>query len=502
MQNTAWAYLTVSSGEQTDSLPNQRSWAEKFAAQHGWTITNYFNGVGTGKHGPRKKYDEMRVELRRLTAAERPEFILLIRLDRVGRGENLGEMQMALYELHELGVKVFTREGGMERQDDVMSQLITSVKLAAGAQENANKRDKAEQYYERVREAAKSDPRIRTTSKPPYGVQCVTLAPGQPGQVAPKEPEAQAVRRMFELRAKRIGPAELARRMQAEFGPPTPRNGKSSAKRWHADQISKLMTNKVYVQAGVVSQKTFDLANVRLNRSGGRRDKVNVYPLGGAIRCTCGSRIHGQPGGTKKYGYTLYYTCPNRNKEHERTPYWAVEALEKQFTDFLHTFATVPALRAIVAERNGDNIQRREELQAQLDHLQGELTTVRRRKERLLNDLEDEDNDDVRRELRKRLADHTKREADFERQQRAAHSDLSVLNAQAGSMEERERRMMLANELWAESTPESRKEIAAAVAAAMHGPLVVDENGILESDLLAQVATAKRLARRKIAKTA
>jgi hypothetical protein len=306
---------------------------------------------------------------------------------------------------------------------------------------------------------------------------------------------------MFELRAKRTGPAEIARRVQTEFGPPTPRNGKSSAKRWHADQISKMLTNKVYVQAGVVPQPTFDLANVRLNRSGGRRDKVYVYPLGGAVRCTCGSRIHGHPGGTKKYGYTLYYTCANRNKEHERTMYWAVEDLEKQFTEFLRTFATVPALRAIVADRNGDDIKRREELQAQLNSLQRELATVRRRKERLLRDLEDEDNDDVRRELRKRLADHTKHEADFERQQRAVYNDLSVLDARAGSIEERNRRMMLANELWAESSPESRKEIAAAVASAMHGPLVVDENGILEADLLAQVAIAKRLARRGLAKT-
>jgi|HubBroStandDraft_5_1064220.scaffolds.fasta_scaffold03141_3 DNA invertase Pin-like site-specific DNA recombinase len=169
LTNAAWAYLVVSSGEQADSLPNQRAWAEKCAGSHGWTITKYFDGVGTGKHGPRKKYDEMRVALRRLQPSDRPEVILLIRLDRIGRGQNLGEMQMALFELHELGVKVFTREGGLERQDDVMAQLFTSVKLAAGAQENAVKRDKASQYFERAREAAKTDPRVRTSSKPPLG---------------------------------------------------------------------------------------------------------------------------------------------------------------------------------------------------------------------------------------------------------------------------------------------------------------------------------------------
>jgi DNA invertase Pin-like site-specific DNA recombinase len=73
LTNAAWAYLLVSSGEQADSLPNQRSWAQKCAASHGWTITNYFDGVGTGKYGPRKNYDEMRAALRRLRPSERPE---------------------------------------------------------------------------------------------------------------------------------------------------------------------------------------------------------------------------------------------------------------------------------------------------------------------------------------------------------------------------------------------------------------------------------------------
>jgi DNA invertase Pin-like site-specific DNA recombinase len=499
MKNTAWAYLTVSSGEQADSIPNQRSWAEKCAAQHGWTITREISGPGSGKDGPRVKYEEMMAALRRLSAAQRPEWVLMIRLDRVGRGANIGQMQTALYELHELGVRVWTREGGEERQDDIMAQLITAVKLTAGAQENANKRDKADQYYERMREAQQANPRIRTSSKPPYGVRCVTPVIGQPGHFEPKEPEAQAIRRMFELRSQRVGPAEIARRVQAEFGPPAPRNGKSSAKRWHADYISKMLTSKVYVHAGVVSQQMFDLANVPLSRAGGRRDKVYVYPLARAIRCTCGSRIHGQAGGTKKYGYTLYYICPNRSKAHDQTLYWRVDHLEQQFADFLQQFATVPALRAIVAERNGDDVKRRGELGAELDSIHRELTTVRRRKERLMSDLEDEDDDAVRRELRKRLADYAKHEAEFERQQKSTHNALTLLDAQAGNAEERERTMLLADELWAQSTPETRKEIAAAVAAAMHGPLIVDENGVLESELLGQLAIAKRLARRKSA---
>lgn len=502
VKNAAWAYLVVSSGEQADSLSNQRTWAKKCAADRGWAITNYFDGVGTGKYGPRKKYDEMRAELRALPATERPEVILLIRLDRIGRGENLGEMQMALYELHELGVRVFTREGGEERQDDVMSQLITSVKLAAGAQENANKRDKADQYYERAREAQKADPRVRTTSKPPYGVCCVVPGPpGTPGYFAPKEPEARAIRRMFELRSQRVGPADIARRIQAEFGPPTPRNGKSSAKRWHADTVSKLLTSRVYVNADLVSHELFNRANVALERRGGTRRKLYAYPLTRAIRCTCGGRIHGQAGGTKRYGYTLYYICPNRSAMHDSTLYWRARDLEEQFADFLRMFAKVPALRAIVAERNGDDTKRRHGLQAALDSARRELTTVRRRKERLMSDLEDEDDDGVRRELRKRLAEYAKGESSLEREQRTTLNALTLLEAQAGSAEERARTLRSADTMWAEATPEERKEMAGAVAIAMHGPLVVDENGILESGLLAQVATAKRLARRKMAKT-
>ncbi|HEV3090834.1 MAG TPA: recombinase family protein [Candidatus Cybelea sp.] len=501
LSNAAWAYLVVSSGEQADSLPNQRTWAEKCAASRGWTITNYFDGVGTGKYGPRKKYDEMRAALRRLQPAERPEVILLIRLDRIGRGQNLGEMQMALFELHELGVKVFTREGGLERQDDVMAQLITSVKLAAGAQENAVKRDKASQYFERAREAAKTDPRVRTSSKPPLGVRCVTPVIGQPGYYAPSN-DAPIVQRMFELRAKRVGPAEIARRITTEFGLPPRRNGNYSAKRWHADTVSKMLTARVYVQAGVVSQKLFDQANARLDRRGGPRTKVHSYPLSGALRCPCGSRIHGARGGTKQYGFALYYVCANRNKAHEPNPFRPAEKMEAQFAAFLHTFAKTPALRALVADRNGDDTRRRAELQATLDAVHRDLATLRRRKERLLQDLEDEDDDAVRRELRKRLSEYARQEATFDRQQREAQDALAILAAQADSTEDRERTIMLADELWAEASPDGRKELATTVAAAMHGPLIVDENGILEADLLAQVATAKRLARRKVVKKA
>jgi hypothetical protein len=176
--------------------------------------------------------------------------------------------------------------------------------------------------------------------------------------------------------------------------------------------------------------------------------------------------------------------------------------LEAQFAAFLHTFAKTPTLRGLIADRNGDDTKRRAELQATLDALHRDLVTLRRRKERLLQDLEDEDDDAVRRELRKRLSEYARQETHFDRQQREAQDALAVLAAQADSTEDRERTIMLADELWAEATPEGRKELASAVAAAMNGPLVVDENGILESDLLAQVATAKRLARRKVAKTA
>jgi|HubBroStandDraft_5_1064220.scaffolds.fasta_scaffold03141_4 hypothetical protein len=306
---------------------------------------------------------------------------------------------------------------------------------------------------------------------------------------------------MFELRAKRVGPAEIARCITTEFGLPPRRNGNYSAKRWHADTITKMITARVYVQAGVVSQELFAKANTRLDRRGGPRTKVHFYPLSGSLRCPCGSRIHGARGGTKEYDFTLYYVCANRNKAHEPNPYHPAEDLEAQFAAFLHTFAKTPALRALVANRNGDDTQRRAELQATLDALHRDLATVRRRKERLLQDLEDEDDDAVRRELRKRLSKYARQEASFDRQQREAQDALAVLAAQADSTEDRERTIMLADELWAEASPEGRKELAGAVAAAMHGPLIVDENGILESDLLAKVATAKRLARRKLAKT-
>ena len=51
---TAWALLVVFSEAQSETLQHQRAWAERIAAEKGWRLARFFEGVASGIDGPRK----------------------------------------------------------------------------------------------------------------------------------------------------------------------------------------------------------------------------------------------------------------------------------------------------------------------------------------------------------------------------------------------------------------------------------------------------------------
>src|SRR5580692_10679236 len=111
-KNTAWLLAVVSDVGQSETLPDQKSWAEASAAREGWTIEREFSKAGSsGKAGVRALVEQMVEALRSTPEAKRPERVLMIRLDRLGRGTGLDSMA-ALSEIYGLGTIVHTRQDG------------------------------------------------------------------------------------------------------------------------------------------------------------------------------------------------------------------------------------------------------------------------------------------------------------------------------------------------------------------------------------------------------
>ena len=147
---TVWTFLVVSSDRQAETLADQEKWAQKVAAANGWTITNTFRSVSTGKNGTRQLLEDLLTALRASKKAQRPERVLMIRLDRAGRGLAI-EPLAALAEIYRLGVMVHTREDGdvnIARASDAIKPIL---RVLTGALENeAMRRSNSEFGLKRI----------------------------------------------------------------------------------------------------------------------------------------------------------------------------------------------------------------------------------------------------------------------------------------------------------------------------------------------------------------
>jgi DNA invertase Pin-like site-specific DNA recombinase len=79
--------------------------------EHGWTITRTFRGVSSGRDGTRGLLETLLAKLRETRPGERPNRVLMTRLDRLGRGLGI-EALAAIAEIVRLGVTIHTRQDG------------------------------------------------------------------------------------------------------------------------------------------------------------------------------------------------------------------------------------------------------------------------------------------------------------------------------------------------------------------------------------------------------
>src|SRR5580692_10876757 len=89
MNAKVWLLAVVSSDAQAETLDFQERWGLQAAAENGWTIDRTFKDVSSGRDGTRQLLKNLLQELRDLPKSARPTRILLVRIDRLGRGDGL-----------------------------------------------------------------------------------------------------------------------------------------------------------------------------------------------------------------------------------------------------------------------------------------------------------------------------------------------------------------------------------------------------------------------------
>jgi DNA invertase Pin-like site-specific DNA recombinase len=367
---SAWALLAVSSDSQADTLQHQRAWANEEATKQGWTIDRFFEGVSSGVAGPRRLLRDLIAELRSLPADARPSWLLMVRADRVGRGR-LVESQVVLHEIGDLGVRIWTRDGGELKLDSATDQIIAAVKAGLATLENEVRRDKATAVYRRKRIAGEP-----IGNKRPYG-----LALGPSGDAA-IEDQAEAVRAAFAMRAEGQGYHAIALRM-AEIAPPV-RYKKSGehAMKWTTHRLRRMLANRSYV-GPIIDELMFrrvQSVSADLARAATPGTHRHPWPLTGTIRCYCGSMLIGQA--TGKESKFRYYTCRatwNHNGHFRLNPAASIEA---QFIELLRDLAVDPLL---VAHYRRTNLAPASPalLRRSLRSMRAELATLDQRRDRV-----------------------------------------------------------------------------------------------------------------------
>lgn len=485
MTNTAWAFCVVSSGRQEDTLVDQESWMRTHAAANGWEITRVFSDVSTGKAGVRKSLARLIDELRATAKADRPDRILMLRLDRVGRGK-LADSLVALRELEELGCIAHTRDGGDEIVDEPVKELLAAVKFLAASEENRVRREKSSAFHARKKAAGEY------ASRPPYGFVFVDK------RLAPYEPEATVVRQLFQKRVSGFGYQRLAQ-LAAAIGPAKIRpNGKFSKFSWSENTITSILRNERY-RGPIVTEALWDEVAAMRGTLVERRATRWPWPLRGAVRCTCGAGLLGEASG-RPTSRTRYYVCRRFNHhENPSHPHHHAAAMEAQF---------VALLRRL--EPTGD-LQPYARPQADLGALQARRTALTRER----SDLE------ARRSRAWALAedgainkgDLAARLEDFHRDSERISESLRSVERELAGAESRDRISADVTaafaglpEIWPQLEVQAQRDVARVIAACvgglwadpkqpgllLFGPKITDDGSPKNVDTLRNVDMAQR----------
>src|SRR5579883_1195470 len=459
-RETAWALLVVSDPGQADTLVDQRAWAQETARSNGWNLTKIFDGVSSGKQGARELTLAMIAELEALEAAQRPKRVLMIRIERLGRGDGMGAL-VAFLRLWTFGIIVHTRVDGDVTYGKASELLKPVLGLMLAGMENETRRDKLCTMYARRREARQADPTIATSMRPPYGLTY------DRGRLVPKAPEDTAVRLAYELKGQGYGAHLIAKRLAHVAPPLALKNGRVCPQHWTSDRVRKLLLKETYRNT-LVDDATWTRAQLRI-RVVQRPTMHYEYPLGGALRCHCGTPLVGSSARRAHAPRFRYYQCRNMDRHGGGMKHYRADRLEERFADLLRGLHAEQALLRQYAESKNAEPQL-QILEAQITSLRRELASSPQRR-RTVHAAHEEGALTVE-ELRWRLDDLAARDAALTEKAEGLQHEIGLITAARLHLDDLRAVVRSAHEHWGNGPIDDRRALAKAIGTAFGGLIV------------------------------
>jgi len=453
-----WTYLVVSSELQAGTLKHQEDWAVRTARANGWTVTQTFKDVSSGRDGIRKLLDALLARLEQTPKPQRPGRILMIRIDRLGRGLGLEGIE-ALARLHRLGVTIHTRDDGDVRLARASDTLMPVLKSIVAGLENEARRDKAKAVIERRRRAGQV-----TTNKRPYGLRL-----DENRKDVPDEPRADVVRLAFELACNGFGYSAIGKRLTKIAPEARWKSGRAYPVNWTNDRVRKMLMNKTYCGT-IVDELTWHRAHAFTYRI--RSKGRNEWPLTGALRCFCGKTLIGSSRGSPPQ---RVYRC-HAIATHGKNITISANLLERQFAELLKRLYVSPQLVDEYALMPGSTHEKEAMLDARISDLRRGLSAISAERTHCweLNragHVRDAD-------LQGRLDDVAIRERQLRADLRVAEDERALVSA---AREERSRADELVRDaasLWSAATTEDKRRLSQAVSRALGGLMVGSDRQI------------------------
>ena len=358
--NSAWALLVVSSEAQAETLQYQRAWAELVCSEKSWHLSRTVEGVASGKNGPRRLSQDVLLDVRATPVEARPQFLLMTRLDRVGRG-SIVDSQIFVRDLFILGVRVFTRDQGEMKLDSAMDELIAAVQMAVARHENDVRRDKMRAVYRRRLNAGQV-----ISNRAPYGLEI-----NADRKLVVRPDYHATLKEVFRQRVIGIRVTDIARWLQVHAPPQTYKNSRSYFVHWTDSRVACLVMNRAY--SGVAVDETTWLRAQRTSQYAGKHGrqtrKYGVFPLGVVIRCVCGRALSADARNAAKLakwgrGPNRYYGCRAIWNHRLRGAYHRADDVEARFVELLRDLAVRPSegykwnLHGMTEKRLGREIAR------------------------------------------------------------------------------------------------------------------------------------------------
>jgi DNA invertase Pin-like site-specific DNA recombinase len=328
---TVWSYAAVSSSPQEATLEDQQQWASETAARNGWVIAREFFGVASGAKGTREILSVLIDELERTPKASRPQRVLMVRIDRVGRMAL--DCIAAVASLRKLGVLPHTRQDGDVKLETAVDSLRPIFELVTAEMENAARSDKWKAFHARRRAEGKH---VGTV---PYGVILID------GKAVPFEAEAQIVREIFGRAEQRWGYTRLARWAREHAPPKRTHDGSDKPYRWAVSTIKSILVSKTLRNLVVSEDQWQRTKGARQSDFRARAPKRWNWPLQGTVRSTCGKLLSGHCSGESRYR-TRYYVCRHHTLEPgaKSHPGHRADHLEADFVRLLRSLHADPTL--------------------------------------------------------------------------------------------------------------------------------------------------------------